>query len=58
MNIRKYGNEKLILIVADKGKYLTLKDIENSEELIGKPTRVTFENAGIIPEFEEKEVTE
>lgn len=58
MNIREYGKGKVILVVAEKGKYLALKGIENSEELIGRPIRVTLEKAGIVPEFEEREVIE
>lgn len=58
MQTREYGKGKVILVVAEKGKYLALKGIENSEELIGKPTRMTLDNAGITPEFEEREVEE
>lgn len=58
MQIREYGKGKVILVIAEKGKYLALKGIENSEELIGKPIRITLEQPGIIPEFEEREVEE
>lgn len=46
------------IITAENGKYLALKNAENSEELIGKPVRIIFDNTGIVPEFEEREVTE
>lgn len=58
MQTREYGKGKVILVVAEKGKYLVLKNIENSEELIGKPTRITLDQPGIIPEFGEREVEE
>lgn len=47
---------KVTIISADVDKYLVLKDVDNSEELIGKPKRIIFDNNGIIPEFEEREV--
>lgn len=56
MQTREYGKGKVILVVAEKGRYLALKNIENSEELIGKPTRITLDQPGVIPEFEEREV--
>ena len=43
-------------ITADDGKYLILKNTENSEELIGKPVRIILNNSEFIPEFEEREV--
>ena len=56
MQTRECMKGKALLFLAEKGKYLALKGIENSEELIGKPTRITFDDAGITPEFEEREV--
>ena len=44
---------KVTIITATRGSYLRLKDIENSEELIGKPERIILNNTGKIPEFEE-----
>lgn len=41
------------MIVAERGKYLRLSDVDNSEELIGKPERMVLSNLGSIPEFEE-----
>lgn len=58
MQTREFMKGKVLLFLAEKGKYLALKGIENSEELIGKPTRITFDDAGITPEFEEREVEE
>ena len=47
---------KVTIITVDPVKYLVLKNVENSEELIGQPKRIIFDNRGIIPEFEEREV--
>jgi len=47
-----------VVITADENKYLVLKNIENSESIIGKPIKVAFNKTGIIPEFEEREVIE
>lgn len=41
------------MIVAERGKYLRLVGVDNSEELIGKPERMVLNNLGNIPEFEE-----
>jgi len=41
------------IITATRGCYLKLKDTDNSEELIGLPERIIFNNRGNIPEFEE-----
>lgn len=54
MNIIK--GSKSTLITADQNKYLKLKNVENSEELIGKPVRTIFLNDGAIPEFEEENI--
>lgn len=47
---------EITVITAEPNKYLVLKNTENSEQLIGKPKRIIFDNSGIIPEFEEREV--
>lgn len=48
------------IITADRGKYLIPKNLpeDMSLEDMGKPVRIIFDNTGIIPEFEEREVTE
>jgi hypothetical protein len=50
--------KRVTVISTDENKYLILKNVENSEELIGKPKRIVFDRDGIIPEFEEREVEE
>lgn len=54
MKIEK--TSKYTIVETSIDKYLVLKNVENSEELIGKPKRIIFDNQGIIPEFEEREV--
>lgn len=49
---------KITIVTVEPTKYLVLKNVENSEELIGKPKRIILDNTGVIPEFEEREVTE
>ena len=46
------------IITADRGKYLIPKNLPEdiSLEDIGKPVRIIFDNTGVIPEFEEREV--
>lgn len=48
------------IITADTGKYLVPKNLPEymSLEDMGKPVRIIFDNTGVIPEFEEREVTE
>lgn len=48
------------IITADRGKYLVPKNLPEDITLedMGKPVRIIFDNTGIIPEFEEREVTE
>ena len=41
------------MVVAERGQYLRIIGVDNSEELIGKPERMVLNNVGIIPEFEE-----
>lgn len=56
MNIQEF--REVTIITSDPDKYLVLKDIESSEQLIGRPKRIILDNTGVIPEFEEREVTE
>lgn len=44
---------KEIIITAERGNYLKIANLENSEEIIGKPERIIFSKEGIIPEVEE-----
>lgn len=48
------------IITADRGKYLVPKNLPENITLedMGKPVRIIFDNTGIIPEFEEREVEE
>ena len=48
------------IITADKGKYLIPKNLPEDITLedMGKPVRIIFDNTGVIPEFEEREVEE
>ena len=48
------------IITADTGKYLIPKNLPEDITLedVGKPVRIIFDNTGVIPEFEEREVTE
>lgn len=48
------------IITADRGKYLIPKNLPENITLedMGKPVRIIFDNTGVIPEFEEREVTE
>ena len=48
------------IVTADRGKYLIPKNLPEdiSLEDMGKPIRIIFDNTGVIPEFEEREVTE
>lgn len=56
MYIDKYKNETIV--TSERGKFLKLKEVENSEELLGKPERIIFSNKGNIPEFEELDLIE
>lgn len=56
MNIREYPD--ITIIDADMNTYLAIKNVDNSEQLIGRPRRIALDNTGIIPEFEEREVIE
>lgn len=46
------------IITADTGKYLIPKNLPEGITLedMGKPVRIIFDNTGVIPEFEEREV--
>lgn len=44
---------KEIIITAERGNYLKIANLENSEEIIGKPERIIFSKEGIIPQVEE-----
>ena len=46
------------IITADRGKYLVPKNLPEDITLedMGKPVRIIFDNTGVIPEFEEREV--
>lgn len=44
---------KEVIITAERGNYLKITNLENSEEIIGKPERIIFSKKGIIPEVEE-----
>ena len=44
---------KEIIITAERGNYLKIANLENSEEIVGKPERIIFSKEGIIPEVEE-----
>ena len=58
MQISEFKNNTII--TADRGKYLIPKNLPDgiSLEDMGKPVRIIFDNTGVIPEFEEREVTE
>jgi len=49
---------KVTIVTATRENYLKLKNIDNSEELIGKPARIILDNSGKIPEFEEVQLNE
>ena len=51
MHVEKY--EDVTIVTAEKGKFLKLKSLENSEEIIGRPLRIIFDNSKEIPKFEE-----
>lgn len=56
--MQKSEFEKNIIITADQNKYLIPKNLPEGLDLenMGKPVRIIFDNTGIIPEFEEREV--
>ena len=58
MIIDKLQNVTIITVDDPRNSYLALANTENSEKLIGQPRRIILGNDGIVPEFEEREVTE
>lgn len=50
--------KSITIVTADEGKYLKLKNKEESESIIGKPMRLILSNKGDIPEFEEASLYE
>lgn len=46
------------IVTAERGNYLKLNGVENSEELIGRPERIILSNSGKIPEFIEEVIKE
>ena len=53
--MHRFNGKLVTVIISDRDKYLALKDVENSEELIGKPERMILYSDGFIPEYIEKE---
>ena len=51
--MRKEDFRTVTIITAENHNYLKLKEVENSEELIGKPVRMIFSKDGKLPEFED-----
>lgn len=49
----KHEYANVTIVTADRGKYLKLVGVDNSEELIGRPERILLNNTGKVPEFEE-----
>ena len=47
---------KAVIVTATRGTYLKLKEVENSEELIGKPERIILSVEGKIPDFIEAQL--
>lgn len=60
MTKHEYNKNTITIITADKGKYLIPKNLPEDTDIsaMGKPTQIIFDNTGIIPEFEEREVNE
>lgn len=54
----KHEFNTVTIITADRDKYLKLVNVDNSEEIIGKPERIILNNKGNIPEFEEVDLIE
>ena len=54
--MRNETYKTVTLVTADRGKYLRIANLENSEEVFGKPERIVFNNQGIIPELEEADL--
>lgn len=60
MIIHSYNKNSITIIMADKDKYLVPKNLPEDIDItsMGKPTQIIFDNSGVIPEFEEREVNE
>lgn len=43
----------VVLVTADRGAYLQIVGVPNSEEIIGKPERLVLSKQGKIPDFME-----
>lgn len=58
MRIGKFNKNTITIIEADDGKYLVPKNIPEELNTIemGKPIKVIYDNTGVVPEFEEREV--
>lgn len=56
MRKNEFNNKTITIIEADIGKYLALNGRNNSEDLIGKPTRIVFDNSGNVPQLEERDL--
>lgn len=58
MRIGKFNKNTITIIEADEGKYLVPKNIPVESDIakMGKPIKVIYDNTGVVPEFEEREV--
>lgn len=54
--MQKQDLKRVTIITAEPKHYLALAKHEDSEMVIGKPVRIIFDNSGVIPELEEREV--
>lgn len=52
----QYNKNSITIITASNNKYLALKNMENSESVIGRPTQIILSNTSDIPEFEERDM--
>lgn len=56
MTRNEYNNGTIIVIKADKNKYLALRGRNNSVDLIGKPIQLMYNNKDNIPDLEERKI--
>lgn len=49
----KHEYANVTIVTAERGNFLKLVGVDNSEELIGRPERILLNNTGKVPEFEE-----
>lgn len=56
MTIHKYNKNTVTIVIADKNKYLVIKNEDGSIQEIGRPTQIIFNNSVEIPTFEEKDI--